>query len=114
MKEYKGKCHCGNVEFTAQADLTELIVCNCSHCDIKGFLMAFVPEENIKISGEEHLSEYRFNKKSIAHKFCKSCGVQPIGTGEHDGKVSYMVNARCINDEEVRTLPIKHVDGKNM
>ena len=115
MKKYKGNCHCGAVTFELNGEITELMECNCSHCDIKGFKMVFTPKNEVEISGIENLSEYKFNKGQINHTFCKTCGVQPLASslGE-DGSEYIMINARCIDDEEVRNLPIKHVDGKSL
>ena len=33
-------------------------------------------------SGEGALSDYRFGDKSIAHLFCKTCGIQAFGFGK--------------------------------
>ena len=80
MKTYSGSCHCGAVAFTVTADIENGIECNCSYCHIKGLLLSFVPREQVTIlQGEDNLTEYRFNKKHIAHVFCKTCGVQPFG-----------------------------------
>lgn len=81
MKHYTGSCHCGMIQYTVDLDLDEAVMeCNCSHCQIKGFLLSFTPQENFElISGEENLTEYKFNKNVISHLFCKTCGVQCFG-----------------------------------
>ena len=38
---YHGSCHCGAVTFEVEAEFTEGISCNCSHCKRKGMLLAF-------------------------------------------------------------------------
>jgi hypothetical protein len=114
-QHYTGSCHCGAVKFEVDADLSSVIDCNCSHCSRKGFLLAFTPGDKFKLlSGEDNLSEYRFNKKHIAHQFCKVCGVQAFGTGAMpDGTPTKAVNVRCLDDVDLGSLVIKKVDGKN-
>lgn len=116
MHTYTGGCHCGAVTFTIEADLTKALECNCSHCYQKGFLLAFIPGENLKVlSGENNLTEYRFNKKFIAHLFCKTCGVQVFGRAKNpEGKETVAVNLRCLNDVNLDSLTIEKFDGKNL
>ena len=35
---HAGSCHCGRVRYDATVDPTQVIECNCSHCQSKGFL----------------------------------------------------------------------------
>lgn len=116
METRKGSCHCGAVTFTVDADITKALECNCSHCYQKGFLLAFVPGENFTLlSGEDNLTEYRFNKKFIAHLFCKTCGVQAFGRGTSpEGKETVAVNVRCLEGINPTSLTIEQFDGKNM
>lgn len=115
MKTHTGSCHCGAVTFTVTADIEKVIECNCSHCSKKGFLLAFVPAEQFTLlSGEDNLTEYRFNKKHIAHLFCKTCGTQAFGKGTSpDGKETVAVNVRCLPDIDPNILTITQVDGKS-
>ena len=115
MTKYTGGCHCGAVKYEVETDLSEVMDCNCSHCAKKGFLLAFVPADQFQLlSGEESLTEYRFNKKAIAHLFCSICGVQSFGRGSGpDGKEVVALNARCLDGIDMSTLTIKHVDGKS-
>lgn len=115
MKIHKGSCHCGTVTFTVTADIEKALECNCSHCARKGFLLSFVPAEQFSLlTGEDNLTEYRFNKKHIAHLFCKTCGVQAFGRGSGpDGKQTIALNVRCLPDIDVTTLVIEKFDGIN-
>lgn len=103
------------VRYEVEADLTKAMECNCSHCSKKGFLLHFVPAKQFKLlSGEDGLSEYRFNTKKIAHLFCKTCGVQSFGRGEGpDGTSMVAVNARCLDDVDIKMLEIVPIDGKS-
>lgn len=64
---HTGGCHCKAVRYEVTGlNLDKAISCNCSHCHTKGFALAFVPAAGFKLlSGEDHLTEYRFNKKQI-------------------------------------------------
>jgi len=116
MATYKGSCHCGKVQYEAQADLNSVISCNCSICSKKAHLLSFVPADKFKLlKGENMLTEYLFNKKVIHHLFCKVCGVGSFsrGTGP-DGKAMYAINVRCLDGVDVSKLKVKEVDGKSV
>ncbi|MCC6648286.1 MAG: GFA family protein [Polyangiaceae bacterium] len=112
-KPYSGSCHCGAVRFTVNLDLSGVMQCNCSLCRRRGWLLTFVPADAFTLdAGADHLTEYRFNKKKIAHLFCRTCGVQSFGRGDGpDGKPSVAVNVRCLDGVDLSTLPVKQVDG---
>ncbi len=115
MQTYKGSCHCGAVGFEVEADIEEVIECNCSHCERKGLLLTFAPAVNFKlISGEDNLSEYRFNKKQIAHLFCKTCGVQSFSKSTWEGVDMMAINVRALAEIDIETMPRKKVDGKSV
>lgn len=117
-KTYKGSCHCGRVKFTAETDLEKVYACNCSICAKMGWRLAFVPEAAFTLlSGEDALTDYQFNKKHIHHVFCRTCGVRSFGFGNgKDGKKSYSVNVRCLDDldVDVDTLPVERFDGRSL
>ena len=115
-KTYSGACHCGRVRYDVATDLGQVLECNCSHCQIKGLLLTFVPTSQFTLhSGEQELSDYQFNKKTIQHLFCKTCGVQPFARGKMpDGTPMVAVNVRClegVNPEELSKTPF---NGRDM
>ncbi|NCN52554.1 GFA family protein [Candidatus Parcubacteria bacterium] len=112
---YVGGCHCGKVQYEVDMNLENVMECNCSHCAKKGFLLSFVPATQFRLlRGEDALSEYRFNKKHIAHLFCTTCGVESFARGtDKEGAETIMINARCLDDVVPDTLTITKVDGKN-
>ncbi len=116
MKKYQGSCHCGKVAFEADTDLSQVITCNCSHCAIKGFLLTFVPASQFTLhSGEDELTEYLFNKKSIHHLFCRTCGVQTFGRGtDKEGNATYAVNVRTLHGVDVAAIETMPYNGKDM
>lgn len=116
MQKVTGGCHCGAVRFEATADISTVMECNCSHCSKKGFLLTFTPAENFSLlSGEDVLTEYKFNKKAISHLFCARCGVQPFGRGKGpDGTEMAAINVRCVDDVDLAALDRKPIDGKSL
>lgn len=119
LKTYQGSCHCGAVRFEADLDLAQgSFRCNCSICRRNRFWAAVAKEDGVRlVSGEELLTEYRFNSKKNQHFFCKVCGVRPFGVGNETpiGKM-YGVNIGClegVTEEELSSIPITYVDGMN-
>src|SRR4051812_1109916 len=100
MQSYSGGCHCGKVRYDVTMDLSgKVIACNCSMCGKKGTLLAFVPTEHFELkSGEDSLTSYKFNTKSIDHLFCSTCGVTSFARGKRpDGQTMVAINTRCVD-----------------
>ncbi|HEX7079520.1 MAG TPA: GFA family protein [Gammaproteobacteria bacterium] len=116
IQHYKGGCQCGAVAYEVDVDLDNTITCNCSRCQKLGFVLAFAPVESFDLkSGEESLTEYRFNKKQIRHLFCKICGVESFAMGKRpsDGADIAAINVNCLEGVDPRSLSSKHVDGRS-
>jgi hypothetical protein len=107
---HEGSCHCGAVRYTAELDLTQpVIACNCSICRRKGLLLIFVAPDKLEIrQGEGELADYRFNTMKIAHRFCRTCGVEVFGQVEGQGAA---VNVRTLDGVDVSTLKQQAFDG---
>lgn len=116
MQTYHGSCHCGKVQFEAKGDFKNAVTCNCSICQRKGSILAFVPDENFKLlSGAEYLTDYQFGKKTIHHTFCSVCGVTAFSSGEKPGGPKMKaVNLRCLEGFDLKSLTIKEFDGKSL
>jgi hypothetical protein len=111
---YRGSCHCGKVKFEFQGEFGQALSCNCSICSRKGSLLWFMPRDAVKVSGEDELTTYTFNKHVIQHRFCKTCGVQPFGEGmDPKGNRTAAVNIRCLEDFDFTQVPLQHWDGKS-
>lgn len=116
MKTYSGGCHCGNVSYDVTTDLSQVIQCNCSICTKHGLLLTFVKPEKFALrSGhDDDLTEYRFNKKSIRHLFCPTCGVESFARGTMpDGQEMVAINVRCLRDVDLSALHPMPVDGRS-
>src|SRR3954466_12346033 len=111
---YKGSCHCGEIKFDVDAELQQVIECNCSHCSRKGYLLWFVPREKLELKAPEStLATYTFNKHVIKHHFCPKCGCAPFGFGLAPGGIdTAAINARCLDAVEPSEFKIVKVDGR--
>ena len=98
----KGGCHCGAVAWEAETDDNVVIdECNCSICQMVGFLHLIVPKSKFRlVKGDDQLTEYRFNTGVAKHYFCKTCGVKSfyVPRSNPDG---YSLNLRyCMTTEQ--------------
>ena len=113
--KHTGGCHCGRVRYEVEADIKEVNSCNCSLCQKRGYLLAFVPKAQFTLlSGENDQTDYQFNKKIIHHLFCSTCGVSSFGTGSGAYADTVAINARCLDDIDLGALTVKPVDGKSL
>jgi hypothetical protein len=112
---YDGGCHCGKVRFNVDVDLSSPVTCNCSYCSKRGSILAFTPVENFRLeSGDQDLTGYRFNSKTIEHLFCSACGMESFARGTTpDGKKMVAVNIRCLDGVNLDALQPRQVDGRS-
>lgn len=78
--------------------------------------MVFVPAADFELkSGDDMLSVYRFNSETIAHKFCRTCGIESFAEGtSRDGSATIMVNVNCLDGVDPRALTAHHFDGRSV
>jgi hypothetical protein len=112
---YKGSCHCGQVAFEVDGELTQVADCNCSICSRKASLLWFVPRDKLRLlTPEENLNTYTFNKHVIEHRFCPRCGIHPFGQAvSPSGEPMAAINVRCLEDVDIASLPVHHYDGRS-
>ncbi|MHB2265379.1 GFA family protein [Aliihoeflea sp. PC F10.4] len=112
---HRGSCHCGKTAFEVDGEFTEANECNCSHCSRKGYLLWFVPREQLHLETPlETLSTYKFNRHVIDHHFCPDCGCAPFGLGTApDGKATAAINIRCLEDVDLTKVKHVPVDGRS-
>lgn len=113
---HQGSCHCGKIAYEVEADIGEVVQCNCSLCSRRGYLLTFVPREKLRLkTPEENLADYSFNTHRIHHHFCPSCGCAPLALGsDRKGNEMAGINVRCLEDVDIDSLQIKHVDGRSL
>jgi len=112
--QHKGSCHCGAVRFEfdapARVDVTD---CNCSMCSLTGYEHVFVGHDDLRfISGENQLTEYKFNTGQAAHMFCKTCGIKPLYRPRSHPE-SWSVNLRCVEGETLEAARRIEFDGRD-
>ncbi len=117
MTRYQGRCHCGAVRFTYEADDIERgLRCNCSICARKGALMSAeaIPPERLHFDADDGaLGLYQFGSATAKHYFCRHCGIYPFHeTARFPGH--YRVNLGCIDELDTLTLPFDVYDGKHL
>jgi hypothetical protein len=115
-KTFTGGCQCGKVRYEAQADIGEVITCNCSRCRKLGSLLSAVPMSDFKLlTGETDTTDYQFNSGTIHHPFCKTCGIQSYAYGKGPGgKDMVMLNVRCLDGIDAEQFKVKKFDGASM
>jgi hypothetical protein len=113
---YKGGCHCGRIVFEVEGDIERVIECNCSICSKRGYLLWFVPREQLRLAtSEADLATYTFNTGRIKHHFCSNCGCAPFGVGsDKTGAVQAAVNVRCLEGVELSALKVMPFDGRSL
>jgi len=108
-KTYTGGCHCGAVKFEAQIKLEEVISCNCSICQKRGSLLTAIPAADFRLlAGEDKLTKYQFNTRTIHHLFCSACGIESFARAGD----TVMVNVRSLDGVEPAELSIMQFDGR--
>ena len=114
--KHRGSCHCGAIAFEVEGDIDRALSCNCSMCQRKGSLLWFVPRTALTLSTpEENSRVYLFNKHRLKHRFCPTCGLHPYAEGKDKaGTDTVAVNIRCLEDIDLSSIPVTHVDGRSM
>lgn len=112
--EYRGRCHCGSVQFRIVTDFPELTTCDCSICRKKNALMVKVHESAFElVAGQESLTLYQFHTRTAKHYFCKVCGIYPF----HRKRVTpdfVGVNVFCLEGFDATGIPVRATAGAEM
>ena len=111
-------CHCKEVQIELKLNngIEEMVRCNCSLCKRRGYVMANIKLENLKIiKGKDKLSIYKFGKKQHAeHFFCKICGIYTHHRSYTNPK-NYEYNVACIDDiDTFKFKDIQVYDGEKL
>jgi hypothetical protein len=112
---YKGSCHCGNIAFEVEGELTQVVSCNCSICSRKGALLWAVPRDQLRLlNAEQGIGRYTFNSHVIEHRFCETCGIHPYSEHAGEGERTAYINVRCLEGIEPTSFPVLNFDGRSM
>lgn len=115
MINYVATCHCGNLKanLNLPSAISSLISCNCSICEMLGYLHLHVKRSQVElVVGELGLVEYKFNTLTARHLFCPACGIKPLYQPRSHPN-GYSVNARCIVGFDLSTVEVIKHDGRN-
>ena len=114
MAIHHGGCHCGRVRFEVEAPTRiEATVCNCSICEMTGFVHLIVPQSEFRLlQGGDELTTYTFHTGAAKHLFCRHCGVKSFYVPRsHPDAIS--VNVRCLDEGSVESVDSTPFDGRN-
>lgn len=108
---HHGSCHCGAVRFNFNADVRELIRCDCSLCSKRNAVMGKIEERLFQITeGQSALSLYQWNTGRAQHYFFSKCGIY-VFHRMSTLPTSFGVNAYCLDDFEPSSVPISKSSG---
>ncbi|KAI9147794.1 glutathione-dependent formaldehyde-activating enzyme [Paramyrothecium foliicola] len=107
-----GSCHCGAFAYEFEApEIKSVTDCNCSICTKKGYLWAFVGENDklTIVKGDDGaLKDYTFGQsQAMVHKFCPTCGTAVMATIGP----SKAINVHSIQDIDSWSLEKNFYDG---
>ncbi len=114
MTTHTGGCHCGAVRFEIDAPAKiEATRCNCSICNMSGFLHLFVSRTHFRLlRGEDAITSYGFNTGVAQHYFCRHCGIKSYYLPRsHPEGLS--INVNCLDPFTIESLQEAPFDGRN-
>ena len=104
MQKLTGKCLCGSIEYSSDAEPIFSIICHCDDCQRQtgtAFSMTVgVPKASMKINNEDKLKEFIGESASgnkVRRKFCPDCG-SPIISMIAMAPDMYMIKAGTLDD----------------
>ncbi|KAJ4423400.1 hypothetical protein N0V82_001873 [Gnomoniopsis sp. IMI 355080] len=118
---YEAGCHCGYIKFSVTLSPplpeTKPLQCDCSACRRFGYLLTYMPHEDVTWHGDSwtRMSRYQFNTKQKDQLFCGKCGAS-IGIDFRDVHPSgkprmFGISARSFNDIDLDSLTYKPFHG---
>ncbi|KAJ7133511.1 Mss4-like protein [Mycena epipterygia] len=100
--DYRGNCHCGAFKFTLKTpEVKQAFACDCSIYSKNRYLWTYPArsEHFVVVEGDESrtLKSYEFGKRTMAHKFCPTCGTSVMSRihDASDGR-SIAINIRAL------------------
>ena len=102
-----GKCHCGDITYSAEIDETKVISCHCSDCQTMSsgpFRSAVMSLPNAVIFTGAQPKEYVKTAESgnkRAQGFCENCGTTLYATSVGEGDKIYGLRVGAIEQREL-------------
>jgi hypothetical protein len=107
----EASCHCGSVRLEISEKPKSVTECNCSICRRLGVQWAYYHPDEVKIICPDDATViYMWNDREIEFHHCRTCGcvTHYEGLGERPRRA---VNARLIEIENIKGVPVRHFDG---
>jgi hypothetical protein len=81
-----------------------------------GYIFSFPTKSALEISNPESLITYQFAKKTLNHQFCSTCGVKVCASkvGELKDEDQLLVNLKCFEGVDWKTLKVTKISGKDI
>jgi len=105
MIEFSGRCHCGGISYTVEAEPLRQINCYCEDCrkttGAPYLANLFVPEDSVHVKGVpkeyQHMAD---SGNQMTKKFCGNCGAQMFSL--NSGRPGILgIRGGTIDDSEV-------------
>ena len=94
-----GKCHCGQISFTAEIDATRVVLCHCADCQILSGspfrIVAEAPAGTLKIHGAPKSYVFIQHGRHMEQIFCPACGT-PLYAMAQEDPTSVVVRLGCV------------------
>ena len=108
---YRLSCHCDAIRLEVDAELEELLQCNCSTCRRFGAIHWYVDPELVNLLDEKRsMTTYVWHEIQEGHRFCSACGTSIMRTGYPSGVIA--LNAACIEEVDIFSLDVEQYDGR--
>lgn len=111
---YEGSCHCGDVRFEVDLDISHVRVCDCTLCRKRGALNHRVDDEYFRLlTPLDDLTLYQWHTKTAKDYFCARCGILPFRrprTAPH----LWTVNIRCLDTVDLDAIPKEFLRGSQL
>lgn len=108
MTRQRGTCHCGAVAFTANTDLDDTVICNCSFCIRRSPILQKVSATDFELlRGEDDLGRYG-NRSFSDHFFCQHCGIHVFTRLREDYVV---ICVACLSNVDLDALAPRVFNG---
>ena len=107
------RCHCGQVAITLPHKPDEVSQCNCSLCRKSGFMGIYYRPEDVIVSGDvvPYVRD-DLDEACLTNWRCSHCGCATHWTGLGKYAEDRMgVNARMLDADVLKGVPVKQVDG---
>jgi hypothetical protein len=103
MLEFRGGCHCGNIDYILAWPLADGLVlrrCGCSFCTKQNAVYTAHPKASLAVTAGDvaTLASYEFDTLTAGCHFCLRCGVYLFATSVIDGQEYVVLNASTLAD----------------